>query len=199
MNIDKMVEIINSSGLVISPTDTVYGIMGDALNKESIKNVYDVKQRDYKKPLILLMSSIDMIKEYTLDISEDEMNLMKKFYPGCMTLLLRRNSKVDDMICNNGEYVGVRIPDNKDLIDIINKLGRPVISTSANISDNDVITRVDMIEEELLKNIDYVEDGGEIVSLSSSVVRVVDGELIILREGKISDEIKAYYMANLKK
>jgi L-threonylcarbamoyladenylate synthase len=116
-----------------------------------------------------------------------------------MTIILKKNEKISSLICNGGDYVGIRIPDNKDLIEIINKLGRPVISTSANISDNDVITRVDMIEEELLKNIDYVEDGGEIVSLSSSVVRVVDGELIILREGKISDEIKVYYMANLKK
>ena len=194
MNIDKIVEIINSSGLVISPTDTVYGIMGDALNKESIKNVYDVKQRDYKKPLILLMSSIDMIKEYTLDISEDEMNLMKKFYPGCMTLLLKRNSKVDGMICNNGEYVGVRIPDNKDLLSIIEKLGRPVFSTSCNISGNDVVRSVDEIDEEIVSKVDYIYDGGYIDSVSSTVVRIDNGEVVILREGNLSEEIKNYFL-----
>ena len=199
MNVDKIVEVVNSSGLVISPTDTVYGIMGDALNEDVIRRVYSAKKRSYSKPLILLMSNIDMIKEYTECISDEEEKLINKFLPGLMTVILKKNEKISSLICNGGDYVGIRIPDNKDLIDIINKLGRPVISTSANISDNDVITRVDMIEEELLKNIDYVEDGGEIVSLSSSVVRVVDGELIILREGKISDEIKAYYMANLKK
>lgn len=194
MNIDKIVEIINSSGLVISPTDTVYGIMGDALNKESIKNVYDVKQRDYKKPLILLMSSIDMIKEYTLDISEDEMNLMKKFYPGCMTLLLKRNSKVDGMICNNGEYVGVRIPDNKDLLSIIEKLGRPVFSTSCNISGNDVVRSVDEIDDEIISKVDYIYDGGYIDSVSSTVVRIDNGEVVILREGNLSEEIKNYFL-----
>ena len=194
MNIDKIVEIINSSGLVISPTDTVYGIMGDALNKESIKNVYDVKRRDYKKPLILLMSSIDMIKEYTLDISEDEMNLMKKFYPGCMTLLLKRNSKVDGMICNNGEYVGVRIPDNKDLLSIIEKLGRPVFSTSCNISGNDVVRSVDEIDEEIISKVDYIYDGGYIDSVSSTVVRIDNGEVVILREGNLSEEIKNYFL-----
>ena len=193
MNIDKIVEIINSSGLVISPTDTVYGIMGDALNKESIKNVYDVKHRDYKKPLILLMSSIDMIKEYTLDISEDEMNLMKKFFPGCMTLLLRRNSKVDGMICNNGEYVGVRIPDNKDLLSIIEKLGRPVFSTSCNISGNDVVRSVDEIDEEIISKVDCIYDGGYIDSVSSTVVRIDNGKVVILREGNLSEEIKDYF------
>ena len=194
MNIDKIVEIINSSGLVISPTDTVYGIMGDALNKESIKNIYDVKHRDYKKPLILLMSSIDMIKEYTLDISEDEMNLMKKFFPGCMTLLLRRNSKVDGMICNNGKYVGVRIPDNKDLLSIIEKLGRPVFSTSCNISGNDVVRSVDEIDEEIISKVDYIYDGGYIDSVSSTVVRIDNGEVVILREGNLSEEIKNYFL-----
>lgn len=193
MNIDKIVDVLNNGGLVISPTDTVYGIMGDALNKESIKNVYDVKHRDYKKPLILLMSSIDMIKEYTLDISDDEMNLMKKFFPGCMTILLRRNSKVDDMICNNGEYVGVRIPDNKDLLSIIEKLGRPVFSTSCNISGNDVVRSVDEIDEEIISKVDYIYDGGYIDSVSSTVVRIDDGEVVILREGNFSDEIKKHF------
>lgn len=194
MNIDKIVYVLNNGGLVISPTDTVYGIMGDALNKESIKNVYDVKHRDYKKPLILLMSSIDMIKEYTLDISEDEMNLMKEFFPGCMTLLLRRNSKVDGMICNNGEYVGVRIPDNKDLLSIIEKLGRPVFSTSCNISGNDVVRGVDEIDEEIISKVDYIYDGGYIDNVSSTVVRIDNGEVVILREGNLSEEIKNYFL-----
>ena len=193
MNIDKIVEIINSSGLVISPTDTVYGIMGDALNEDVIRRVYSAKKRSYSKPLILLMSNIDMIKEYTECISSDEEALINKFLPGLMTIILKKNEKISSLICNGGDYVGIRIPDNKDLIEIINRLGRPVISTSANISDKDVITSVDMIDDELLKNIDYVEDGGEVISLSSSVIRVVDGELIVLREGKICNDIKNYF------
>lgn len=193
MNIEKIVKVLESGELVISPTDTVYGIMGDALNKESIRSVYEVKHRDYKKPLILLMNSIDMIKDYTLDISDKEMDLMKKFYPGCMTLLLKRNSKVDGMICNNGEYVGVRIPDNKDLLSIIDKLGRPVFSTSCNISGNDVVRSIDEIDEEITSKIKYIYDGGYIDSVSSTVVRIDDGKVVILREGSLSDEIKNYF------
>lgn len=193
MNVDKIVTAINSGELVISPTDTVYGIMGDALNKESIRLVYEVKRRNYSKPLILLMSSIDMIKEYTLDISCKEMDLMKKFYPGCMTLLLKRNNKVDDMICNNGEYVGVRIPDNKDLLSIIDALGRPVFSTSCNISGNDVVRSVDEIDEEILSKIENVYDGGFIDGVSSTIVRIDDSEVVILRDGNLSDEIKKYF------
>jgi tRNA threonylcarbamoyl adenosine modification protein (Sua5/YciO/YrdC/YwlC family) len=139
------------------------------------------------------MSSIDMIREYTDGISEVEEELINRFLPGLMTIILKKNDKISSLICNGGEHVGIRIPDNEELIKIIDKLGRPVISTSANISDSDVITSVDMIEDELMDGIDYVEDGGEIVSESSSVVRVIDSDLVILREGKISDVIKDYF------
>ena len=193
MNVDKIVEVVNSSGLVISPTDTVYGIMGDALNEDVIRRVYSAKKRSYSKPLILLMSSVDMIKEYTECISDVEEKLINKFLPGLMTIILKKNEKISSLICNGGDYVGIRIPDNKDLIDIINKLGRPVISTSANISDRDVITRVDMISDELLFGIDYVYDGGEINSLSSTIIRVVDGKLVILRRGELVDDIESYF------
>ena len=193
MNIERIVEVINSGGLVITPTDTIYGIMGDALNEDVIRRVYSAKKRSYSKPLILLMSSIDMIKEYTLDISDKEMDLMNKFYPGCMTILLKRNSKVDGMICNNGEFVGVRIPDDENLLSIINKLGRPVFSTSCNISGNDVIRSIDEIDEEILSKVKYVYDGGYIDSISSTVVRIENDEVVILREGNLSDEIRNYF------
>ena len=78
MNIEKIVEVVNSSGLVISPTDNVYGIMGDALNEDVIRCVYSAKKRSYSKPLILLMSNIDMIKEYTECISDEEEKLINK-------------------------------------------------------------------------------------------------------------------------
>lgn len=193
MNVDKICEVINNGGLVISPTDTVYGIMGDACSDEVIKKVYDVKKRDYNKPLILLMNSYEMIEEYTDGVSKIEENIIKKFMPGEVTIILKKSDKVSSLITAGSDYVGIIIPNNKDLLNIISELDRPVISTSANISGSDVITCVDMIEEELKEKIDYIEDGGNIVSSSSIVIRVVDGELEILREGVLSDDIRNYF------
>ena len=79
MNIDKICEVINNGGLVISPTDTVYGIMGDACCEEVIKKVYEVKHRPYSKPLILLVSSYNMLMKYTSDISDLEWDIINKF------------------------------------------------------------------------------------------------------------------------
>ena len=193
MDIDKIVSVVDSGGLVITPTDTVYGIMGDSLDESVIRKVYSVKRRTFSKPLILLMSDVEMINKYTSNISDVEWDLINHFLPGLVTIILKKNDLVSPLITSNCDYVGIRIPDNSELVEIIKKLGRPVISTSANISDRDVITRVDMISDELLSGIDYVYDGGEINSLSSTIIRVVDGKLVILRRGELADEIESYF------
>lgn len=189
MNISKICEVLENGGLVVTPTDTVYGIMGDALNLEAVKKVYEAKHRAYNKPLILLMDSYEMIKEYTLDISEEEDRIMREFFPGLLTIILKKNNKIDDLISGGMDTVGIRIPDNEDLIRIIKKLGRPIFSTSANISDEEVITSIDKLDRRLLKYIDYVEDGGEIVAVSSTIVKVDNKEMKILRIGILADKV----------
>lgn len=189
MNVSKICEVLENGGLVVTPTDTVYGIMGDALNLEAVKKVYEAKHRAYNKPLILLMDSYEMIKEYTLDISEEEDRIMRKFFPGLLTIILKKNNKIDDLISGGMDTVGIRIPGNEDLIRIIKKLGRPIFSTSANISDEEVITSIDKLDRRLLKYIDYVEDGGEIVAASSTIVKVDNKEMKILRSGILADKV----------
>lgn len=190
MNIDKICQVLNNGGLVISPTDTIYGIMGDALNENVIRKIYNVKKRNYNKPLILLMNSFEMIKEYTDNINEIEENAIKKLFPGCVTIILKKNNKINNLITSNTEYVGIRIPNNKDLISIINKLERPIVSTSANISDEDVITNIKMIDENLKRKIDYIEDGGEIKENASTIIKFDNEKLIILREGNLTKKIR---------
>lgn len=191
MNIDKICDVITSSGLVISPTDTIYGIMGDALNEDVIRKIFLVKKRDFSKPLIVLMDSIDMVLEYTEELTEKELLLLNNIVG--VTVILKKNNKISNLITANSDYVGIRIPDNKDLIEIIRKVGRPIVSTSANISDECVITDVSLLEPELVKEIDYIFDGGEIYSEASSVISLKDDKLVIFREGKKIDIIKEMF------
>ena len=193
MNVDKIVKVINEGKLVISPTDTVYGIMGDALNDEVITRVFFFKKRDVKKPLILLMNSIEMISEYTCNINELEQELINKYHPGLLTIILKKNDKISNLITGGLDTVGIRIPDNKDLLSIIGKLNRPVISTSANISGSEVITNIWMIENELKENIDYIEDGGELSDSYSTIVVVIDGKIKIIRDGLLANQIRSDY------
>lgn len=197
MNIDKIVDVINNGGLVITPTDTIYGIMGDALNEDIIRKVFKIKKRPFSKPLLLLMDSFEMVEEYTEEISEKERILMDRYWPGLVTFILKKNDKVSELITSGNDTVGVRIPDNKDLLGIISKLKRPVISTSANITGTEVITSTQLLEKDLIDNIDYIDDGGEVDSQSSTIIKIEDNKLVVLREGKLSREIEEYYKENL--
>lgn len=193
MNIDKICEVIDNGGLVITPTDTIYGIMADALNEDAIKKVYDVKKRGYNKPLIVLMDSFEMVEQYTEELSEMEKKLMDKFWPGLVTFILKKNDKISDLITSGNDTVGVRIPDNKDLLEIIRRLKRPVVSTSANITETPVITCIEMLEADIVSNVDYIEDGGLIENESSTIIKMLETDMLVLREGKIVDDIKDYY------
>ncbi len=193
MNIDRIVNELKKGNIVITPTDTVYGIMGDALNDKAIKKVYEAKKRDQKKPLIVLVSNISMLKKYTESLSELEIELINKYMPGKLTMILKKNSLLSNNITNNSEYVGIRIPDNNYLIEIIDKLGNPVISTSANLSNENVITNVHNINQELLKYISYVEDGGEIEAKSSTIIKVNNNKIEFLRDGELASKIKSDY------
>lgn len=191
MDIEKICNILNDGGIVITPTDTVYGIMGDALNEDVIRRVYEVKRRPFTKPLLLLVSSFEMLLDYVLDITDKERELLQKFRG--VTIILKKNNKISNLITSGNDTVGIRIPDDEDLIRIIERLNRPVISSSANISDEEVITSISMLDEELKSNIDYIYDGGEIISSSSTIVKFNNDKLVILREGKYCEEIKNYF------
>lgn len=190
MDIDRLVTIINNGELAIIPTDTVYGIVGDATNIDVVHKVYEVKKRDYSKPLILMVSSIDMLKRYVDSINDKEKQLIRKYWPGKLTILFKKNNKVSDIITSGSPLVGIRYPNNKDLIELMEKLDKPLISTSCNISSKDVITSIDMLEEDISKYVSYIYDGGILSNTSSTIVKVVDERLEILRDGELASVIK---------
>ena len=193
MNIDKIVKEIKQGNLVIIPTDTVYGISVDMTNEKAIKKVYEAKNRDKSKPLILLVSSVDMLRKYTEKLNQLEEEIIKKYLPGKLTLLLHKNNKVSDEITSGSNLVGIRIPDNKELIKIIDKIGNPIISTSANISGKTTITNPKEIEKEMLKHISYVEDAGTINNEPSSIIKIENEKIIVIRKESISKQILKDY------
>lgn len=190
MNYELLCNLINNGELAIVPTDTVYGIIADATNEEAIRKVYFAKHRSFSKPLIIMVSSIDMLKRYVKDISSVEQKLIEKYWPGRLTILFKKNNEISNLLTNGGEYIGIRLPDNKDLCALMNMLNKPLISTSANISDNMTITEITMLEDELKNNISYIVDGGVLNDLPSTLVKVEDGNIIFLREGELASKIR---------
>ena len=191
MNIDKICDILNDGWIIISTTDTVYGIMGEALNDDVVLKIYDIMKRPYSKPLLLLMSDLDMIFEYTNSLNSNEIKLLQSVLG--VTVILKKSEKISDLITANDDYVGIRIPDNKELIEIISKLNRPVVSTSCNISDEEVITSISLLDDSLKNSVDYIYDGGDVNSLPSTIVKFDNEKLIVHRAGKNSEKIRGMF------
>ena len=188
----ELVKYLKQGKLVITPTDTVYGIMADADNENAIKKVYEVKKRSYDKPLLLLVNGIEMLNDYVEDIDDLTKQIINTYWPGTLTILFKKSSRVNKYITNN-EYVAIRYPNNKIIKDTLDELGHAVVSTSANISDSDIITKVEMIPDEILDNIAYVIDGGELSDIASTIIKVEDNRIIFLREGILSKDIKSKF------
>ncbi len=186
---NEIIDYLKKGKIIITPTDTIYGIMADATNDEAIKKVYEAKKRSFDKPLLLLVNGLDMLKEYVLGIDDLTKKVIDEYWPGPLTILFKKNDKVSKYVTNN-EYVGIRYPDNKIIKEILDEFKKPVISTSANISDSDVITEVEMIPDELLEKIDYVLDGGKLSNVSSTLIKIEDNKITILRDGILSDNIR---------
>lgn len=181
--------IIKNGGLVLFPTETVYGIGANGLNPEAVKKIYIAKGRKQDNPLILHISSMEMLSKIAINISEIEYKLMEVFWPGPFTIILERNSIVPDIVTGGLNTVGIRMPSGKIALKLIENAGVPIAAPSANISGKPSGTNISDIMDELYNKVDYIIDGGDCkIGLESTVVRVIDGIPTILRPGKITPE-----------
>lgn len=186
-DINKCVDIINNGGVVILPTETVYGIGCSCFNEDSIKRLYEIKKRPYNKPISVLVSNIDMINKVAKNISDKEKMVINHFFPGPLTIILERNDNVPNILTSNGNTIGVRMADNKLINEIIDKVDIPLAVSSANESGMDANINIDNIYEIFKDKVDYYIDGGTSrIGVASTVVRIKDNEVIILREGIIT-------------
>ncbi len=182
-------EIIKQGGIVIFPTETVYGIGTNGLDSKGIEKLYKVKKRPYNKPISLLVSDIRMVNLVAKDITDLEYKLMEKFFPGPLTIILKKRDIVPDILTAGQNTIGVRIPSGKIARKLIEYVGKPIATSSANISGKPSKTNMKNIIKEFKKQVDYFIDSGESeIGIASTVIQVIDGIPNILREGSISIE-----------
>lgn len=187
--INKIIDVLSKGEIAILPTDTVYGLTGDATSLKAIKLANDIKKREKPQPLLILVSSIDMLKKYTENISDLELEVINKYWPNKLTVLFEKNDLLSDELTASSPYVGVRMPDNKLLLDIMNKYNKPLLSTSANIHSKDVITKISLLENEMRDSVSYIYDAGELSTTASTLIKIENGKIKILREGELASQI----------
>ena len=181
--------IIKKGGLVLFPTETVYGIGANGLDEEAVKKIYLSKGRASDNPLILHIANFEMLSQIAQNISELEKRLMEAFWPGPFTIILNRTNIVPNIVTAGLETVGIRMPSAEIAKKLIEYAGVPIAAPSANISGRPSGTNLEDIYEELKDKMDFIINGGSTeVGLESTVVRVIDNIPHILRPGKVTAE-----------
>ena len=184
----ELLNVLQNGKLAILPSDTVYGIFADATNYDAIKRVDEAKHSN--KPHLIVISSIDMLKEYVSEINELQEKIINKYWPNTLTILFKKNDKINDELTKGSEYIGIRMPKNDWLLRLIDEFGKPLISSSANITNEKVITNVKMLDKELKKSISYIYDDGDLSDIAYTLIKVEDNKIIFLREGILANKIK---------
>lgn len=180
-------EIIKNGGIVVFPTETVYGIGTNGLDKNAVEKLYKIKERPLNKPISLLVSDFEMIEKVAKNITEVEYRLMQKFFPGPLTIILNKKDIVPDILTSGGNTVGIRMPKEEITRKFIEYAGVPIAAPSANISGKPSGTNLQEIIQEFEGKVDYFIDGGKSkIGISSTIVKVIDEIPYILREGSIS-------------
>lgn len=185
--IRKVVECLQDGGVVIYPTDTIYGIGCDIFMQKSIERITHLTGNEKKKSaLTFICSDLSQLSDYCKPINNTIFKAMKKVLPGPYTFILEANNNVPKLLQSKKKTVGIRIPDNSIIREIVAQLGHPILSTS--VKDDDEIveytTDPELIYEKYGDQVDIVIDGGYGDNVPSTIVDCTSGELEIARVGK---------------
>ena len=185
--IKKVVECLKDGGVIIYPTDTIYGIGCDVFNKKAMQKLCRIKGLDIKKHnLSFICYDLSHIADFTKHLATSTYKLMKKTLPGPYTFILEANNAIPKLFKNSKKEIGIRIPDNNITRDIVKNLGNPIVTTS--VKDEDMVieysTDPELIHEHFNKLVDIVIDGGYGEAVPSTIIDFTNNTTEIIREGK---------------
>ncbi len=189
--IDKAVSVLKNGGLVIYPTDTVYGLGCDMSNSKALHKITKIKGIKIEKAnLSFIFYDLSNLSQYVKQIDTPTYKILKRALPGAYTFILNSNNKLPKAF-KKKKTVGIRIPDNNIIREIVNVLGNPIISTSIYDEDDliEYTTDPELIYEKWKDKVDLVIDGGYGDNIPSTVIDLTSNELNVIRKGKGNSDI----------
>ena len=181
--IRKAADVLRNGGIIIYPTDTVYGIGCDLFNKRGIERIYEIKRRSQKQPFSFICADLKDISRYAL-VSNYAYKTMKRLLPGPYTFILEASRLVPKLLQSKRQTTGIRVPDNEICLALVRELGHPIISTSVSVGDEEILSDPEEMNRKFGHAVDLVMDGGILPPELSSVVSLVDDVPEVLRQGK---------------
>lgn len=184
--IEKAVAFLKDGQVVAYPTETIYGLGVDVTNEKAIKRLYELKRRDYGLPISILVSDMAMLTHYVGEISDSVRLLIRRFWPGPLTILFPAGPNISTSLTTNTGKIGVRLSSHPVATALVRAFGGPITTTSANLSGFPPSLSVKHIQKYFQERIPCVIDGGECEpSRGSTVIDVSDDTMAIIREGSI--------------
>jgi L-threonylcarbamoyladenylate synthase len=186
-DISVAIQFLKNDQLIGIPTETVYGLAGNALKSEVAAKIFEVKNRPTFDPLIVHCANADAIQEYVAEIPDWANELMKLFTPGPLTFLLKRKSIIPDLITSGLDRVAIRVPAHPLVAQVLSQLSFPLAAPSANPFGYISPTEARHVEAQLGNAIPYILDGGACqVGLESTIIGEESGNLVVYRAGGLS-------------
>ena len=187
--LEQAISSLQHGGVIAFPTDTVYGIGASLDHPEALRRIYDLKGRSPDKPLPILIARVEMLDQLSPDVDERLADLAEQFWPGALTIVVPAADHLPAEVKAPDNTIGVRLPNHSIPLSIAERAGGAIATTSANLSGQDSAHAASEIRDAFGSTIDIILDGGfSPQANSSTVIRVVDGEIVVLREGVISTE-----------
>lgn len=184
--LNDVVNTLNNDGIVVFPTETVYGIAGSALSESAINKIYTAKKRPREKAINIMVADKNDISKYAVINSNVEQNIINTYMPGPITLILEKKENFGKGFTLDNNTIGIRIPDNEIAQAILKKLDYPIIAPSANISGEQSGVDATEIKDDFNNIVDIIIDGGRIENAeASTIVKVENEKVVVLRAGKI--------------
>ncbi|MBM3257176.1 MAG: threonylcarbamoyl-AMP synthase [Candidatus Liptonbacteria bacterium] len=184
---EKNIELLNvlkKGGVAVIPTDTIYGIVGSALRKETVARIYNLRKRNLKKPFIVIISSLDALAQFGIKLSllhRPVMRFLKGVWPGRVSVALPVKSKKFEYIHRGTNYIAFRIPAKKSLRELLEKTG-PLVAPSANLEGEPPATTLREAQRYFGARVDYYVDGGKIQKKASTIVKILGSKPVTLRK-----------------
>ena len=189
LDIEKAIAVLRQGGLVAFPTETVYGLGADACNNEALQKIFHAKGRPFGHPLIVHIAGVEQLPEWAKEVPSEAITLAHAFWPGPLTLILKKAAYVSDVITGGQETIGLRVPRHPVAQELLYSFGSGIAAPSANRFGHISPTTADAVLEELGKQIDLILEGGQCeVGLESTILDLSSGQPTILRPGFVTAE-----------
>ena len=187
--IEEASHILQQGGLVAFPTETVYGLGANALDEKAVAKVFEAKGRPSDNPLIVHVAAIDMVTQFVLEIPDKGVTLAREFWPGPLTLVLKRRQNVPNLVTAGLETVAMRVPNHPVTLELLKKFNGGIVGPSANTSGKPSPTTADHVYHDLHEKIEMILDAGPtVIGVESTVIDVTVDPPVILRIGGLSRE-----------